>query len=140
MSHKNSRETPSLSDHGFLRSGTKSDILDYLKSPKGIILEAKQATAILLDMAPVIYMLAPTRCAKFNEYVPVHVAPYIKGITQPYGTRIDLLWDEYPDESLRSHNRTLRGIGPRTELGNNGETPIPRRDWQRYLANKDNTK
>ena len=44
-------------------------------------------------------MLAPTRCAKFNEYVPVHVAPYIKGITQPYG-KIDLLWDEYPDENL----------------------------------------
>ena len=53
-------------------------------------------------MAPVIYMLAPTRCAKFNEYVPVHVAPYLKGITQPHGTRIDLLWDEYPDENLRT--------------------------------------
>ena len=140
MSHENSREPPSLSDHGFLRSGTKSAIIDCLKAPKGIIQEVKQATAILLDMAPIIHMLAPTRCAKFNEYVPVHVAPYIKGISQPNGTRIDLLWDEYPDENLKSQTHILRGSGPRTELGDDGETPIPRRDWQRYLANKDNTK
>ena len=85
-------------------------------------------------------MLAPTRCAKFNEYVPVHVAPYIKGITQPNGTRTDLIWNEYPDENLKSQTHILRGTGPRTELGDDGETPIPKRDWQRYLANKENTK
>ena len=85
-------------------------------------------------------MLVPTRCAKFNEYVPVHVAPYIKGITQPNGTRTDLIWDEYPDENLKSQTHILRGTGPRTELGDEGETSIPRREWQRYLANKDNKK
>ena len=140
MSHENSREPPSLSENGFLRSGKKSDILECLNAPKGIIQEVNQSTAILIDMAPIIHMLAPTRCAKFNEYVPVHVAPYIKCITQPNGTRTDLIWDEYPDENLKSQTHILRGTGPRTELGDDGETPIPKRDWQRYLANKENTK
>ena len=54
-------------------------------------------------------MLAPTRCAKFNEYVPMHVAPNIKCITQPNGTRTDLLWDEYPDENLKAQTHIPRG-------------------------------
>ena len=49
-------------------------------------------------------------------------------------------WNEYPDENLKSQTHILRGTGPRTELGDDGETPIPRRDWEHYLANKDNTK
>ena len=55
MSHENSREPPSLSENGFLRSGKKSDILECLNAPKGIIQEVNQSTAILIDMAPIIH-------------------------------------------------------------------------------------
>ena len=55
---------------------------------------------------------------------------------QPNGTRTDLIWNEYPDKNLKSQTHILRETGPRTELGDDGETPIQRRDWQRNLAKK----
>ena len=39
---------------------------------------------------------------------------------------------------MQAHLR--RGNGPRTQLGQEGRTPIPKRDWQKYLSNSDNKK
>ena len=47
-------------------------------------------------------------------------------------------------ESLRNKTQpkwcSLNEWQDHVELGDDGETPIPKRDWQRYLANKENTK
>ena len=67
-----------------------------------------------------------------------HLVPYVKSSTQPNATRVDTLSDKYPEAELdlKAQAHCQRGIGPRTELGIH--TPIPRRDWQTYLANKEN--
>jgi len=56
--------------------------------------------------------------------------------------RIDAIWDTYPDQSLKSLTQQRRGIGTRTRLDPDGDgnTPIPKREWQLYLKNVENKK
>ena len=138
MSHENARDPPSLADRDVLRTGTKSDILDCLQAPKGINDEARQSTLVILDMAAIVHMIPPTRAATFNEYVTLHVEPYIKHVSHPAVTRTDAIWDRYPRNNIKSQTHSRRGTGHRTELGTDGDSPIPRRDWQLYLANIEN--
>ena len=138
MSHENARDPPSLADRGVLRTGMKSDILDCLEAPKVINDEARQSTLVILDMAAIVHMIPPTRAATFNEYVTLHVVPYIKHVSHPAATRTDAIWDRYPRNNIKSQTHSRRGTGPRTELGTDGDSPIPRRDWQLYLANIEN--
>ena len=91
-------------------------------------------------MAAIVHMIPPTRAATFNEYVTVHVVPYIKVISQPDATRTDAIWDRYPRDNIKAQIHSRWGTGPRTELGIDGDSPIPRRDWQLYLANKEKIK
>ena len=62
--YENQREPPSLSNQGSLRSGNKSDILEWLKAPTGRSAEAKAATVVVLDMAAVVHMVRPTSAHK----------------------------------------------------------------------------
>ncbi|KAG1666379.1 hypothetical protein GQR58_018915 [Nymphon striatum] len=56
--------------------------------------------------------------------------------------RIDAVWDTYHELSLKLLTQQLRGSGTRTRLepNGNGNTPIPKRDWQSYLKNVENKK
>ncbi len=46
----------------------------------------------------------------------------------------------YPDESLKAQTQARSRTGPRTQLGPEGSSPIPKRDWQKFLANIQNNK
>ena len=118
--------------------GNKSDILDCLGAQKGSLSEVKQATVVLIDLPPVIHMTLPSRASDFPEYVDIHLAPYVKSAAPPNATRVNTLSDKYPEAELdlKAQAHSQRGTGPWTELGDH--TPIPRRDWQKYLANKEN--
>ena len=58
--YENHREPSRLSNQGSLRSGNKSDILEWLKAPTGRSAEAKAATVVVLDMTAVVHMVRPT--------------------------------------------------------------------------------
>ena len=58
--YENQREPPSLSNQESLRSGNKSDILEWLKASTGRSAEAKAATVVVLDMAAVVQGLCVT--------------------------------------------------------------------------------
>ena len=96
MCHENTRDPPSLSDRGFLRSGNKADILDCKQTPKCTNTEINESTILILDMSAIIHMIPPTRGSTFNEYVTLHVIPYVKGILPTAATRIDAINDRYP--------------------------------------------
>ena len=88
---ENQREPPSLADHGNLRSGTKSNILQCLP---GIPLTHKSpavefATLLVFDMAAVLYMAKPTRASKFEEYTPLHLHPFLQAQFSNHLTRVD---------------------------------------------------
>ncbi len=135
---ENQREPPSLADRSSLRAGTKSDILTCIQAPTGHSNLPIQATVLVVDMAAVVHMVNPTRAVTFAEYVPVHIVPFLKAQVTATVERIDLVWDTYPDENLKSLTQQRRGSGPRTRISIDGSTPIPKGDWQSYLKNAEN--
>ena len=81
--YENQREPPSLSNQGSLRSGNKSDILEWLKAPTGRSAEAKAATVVVLDMAAVVHMVRPTSAHTFRDYVSQHLVPFVESQVTP---------------------------------------------------------
>ena len=91
-------------------------------------------------MAAIIHMVLPTRGTTFAEFVSLHVVPFLKSQVTTAVQRIDAIWDSYPEQNLKSLTQQRRGSGPRTLLkpDGDGNTPIPKREWQSYLKNLEN--
>ena len=70
----------------------------------------------------------------------MHLVTFLKGLLTPSVSRVDAVWDVYPDKSLKMQAHLRRGTGPRTRITQDGSTPIPKRDWQKYLSNTENKK
>jgi hypothetical protein len=136
--YENQREPPSLSNQGLLRSGKKSDILEHLKAPTGRSAAAKAATVVVLDMAAVVHMVRPTSAHTFTDYVSQHLVPFVESQVTPTVTRVDAVWDTYPEDNLKTLTHHRRGVGPRTRIGD-GQTRIPKQYWNTgFLKNTDN--
>ena len=138
--YENQKEPPALSDRSSLRSGTKSDILKCINVSTGHAHSIEQATVLVFDMAAIIHMVPPTRATTFAEYVSLHIVPFLKSQVTTAVQRIDAIWDTYPEQNLKSLTQQRRGSGTRTLLkpDGDGNTPIPKREWQSYLKNVKN--
>ena len=140
LQYENQREPPSLADRGLLRSGVKSDILHCINAPTERTDTASHATVVILDMPAVIHMVSPTKAKTFNEYVTLHIIPFLQSQMKNGTQRVDAIWDNYPDENnLKAHAQYRRGRGARTKVGD-GSTKIPRNDWSGFLKNVENKK
>ncbi|KAL8582187.1 hypothetical protein ACOMHN_004106 [Nucella lapillus] len=136
--YENQREPPSLSNQGSFRSGKKSDILEHLNVPTDRSAEAKAATVLVLDMAAVVHMVRPTSAQTFNDYASQNLVSFLKSQVTPNVTRVDTVWDTYPEDNLKTQTHNRRGLGPRTRIGD-GQTRIPKHDWSTgFLKNVDN--
>jgi len=122
------REPPSLSNQGSLRSGNKSDILACVEAPNCCSDAAKAATLAVLDVAAVIHMVQPTSAHTFRDNVSQHLVPFVESQITPTVTRVDAIWDTYPEDNLKTLTHQHRGLGPRTKIGD-GHTRIPKQDW-----------
>lgn len=92
-------------------------------------------------MAAVIHMVPPTNAKTFNEYVTLHIIPFLEAQTNNGAQRIDAVWDNYPEENnLKALTQQKRGTGPRTRVGD-GSTKIPKSEWNSgFLKNEENKK
>ena len=135
---ENHFEPPALASKGMVRTGTKSDILECLGDPKSACKEAKKTTIHILDMAAVIHMVRPIYATTFIDFVTNNLIPFLKSQISDKVERLDAIWDTYPEHTLKAHAQEMRGSGPRTKLSPNGDTPIPKRDWQKYLKYAEN--
>ncbi|KAL8588046.1 hypothetical protein ACOMHN_061212 [Nucella lapillus] len=140
--HENSREPPALSEGGKLRSGTKSEILDCLPGMPlpGRNVAAKQASVLIFDMAVVIHMIRPQRATVFGDYTQLQLLPYLLSHVTNSTTRLDAVWDTYPEGSLKSQTRGKRTgetHGHRTRVS--ASIPLPKGSlWQKFLLNNKN--
>ena len=139
---ENSRFPPSLSDHGKLRQGTKSQILECLpgipnpgKNPK-----RNDASVVVLDMPAVIHMVKPQKANVFGEYISQHLLPFLQAQMNDSTTRIDAVWDRYPEKSLKNQARTKRlGTTKERRIKASNNVPIPKgKEWQNYLKVSEN--
>ena len=89
-------------------------------------------------MAAIIHMVRPTYATTFKDYFKHNLIPFLKSQISEIVERLDAIWDTYSEHSLKAHVQEMRGSGPRTKLSPNEITPIPKRDWQKYLKNAEN--
>ena len=75
-------------------------------------------------------MLKPTGKEKtFSEYASNKFIPYVTAQLQ-HVKRIDIVWDEYVENSLKATTRSKRGSGVRQLVAANNKLP---RNWKEFL-------
>ena len=132
--HENHAYPPSLSQLGKLRFGTKADLTDCLEKLCASKREAPVIDVIILDGAAVINMLKPVGAKTFQDYATLVFLPYIKAQLARV-TRVDIIWDVYIPDSLKSTARENRGKGVRRRVAAANSIPG---NWQEFLRVDEN--
>ena len=127
----------SLSANGKLRLGTKSDLTGCLESCLHVDVRqgAPDIDVVILDGAVVVNFLKPVAVKTFDDYALKVFLPYVRSQLDR-ANRIDVVWDQYKPNSLKSQTRDKRGKGVRRRV--DGSTNMPG-NWQQFLridANK----
>ena len=105
-----------MSLHGNLRLGKKSDLLACLETyGESEPTAPADVDVILLDGAAVVNMLKPGTSKTFDDYSQGIFIPYIKKQLQ-IATRVEVIWDRYFAQSLKSYARENRGTGSRIKV------------------------
>ena len=134
--HENQAFPPALSQNGKIRSGTKSDIVKCLED----LVTSKEKTGkpdvdvIILDGSAIVNMLRPGYAKTFSDCAMQVFLPYVVSQTQ-YASRVDVVWDEYHPDSLKSETRSKRGKGVRRRV--EPSTAIPG-SWKGFLRIDEN--
>ena len=97
--YENQKEPPSLSDQGKLRSGTMSDVLQCLTIPR--LTPPDDVTVTVLYGPAVVHMVLPTYGTNYQQYVVRHFMPFITNSLTNSTSRLDIVWDNYPDHNLK---------------------------------------
>ena len=95
-------------------------------APKGIVVDASFLNQYL----------KPGHCTTIGEYIHQVVVSYVRGQLSNYD-RVDLVFDEYFDMSLKLDVRSIRGQGEKKRVRLTTKMP---RNWASFLRNNDNKK
>ena len=123
---------PSLSIGNKIRSITKSDLLQCLDLKENHQLPSVDAK--FLDGAAIFRMLSPGSAKTFEEYAIKVCNPHILAHLET-ANRVDIVWDVYRKDSLKSMTRENRGKGVRRRV--TASTAIPSK-WNDFLHVDDN--
>ena len=107
FSHENQNFPPSISQQGMLRSCQKSELLtcveNLITTPQQ--LEAPKVQVKLIDGAALVNIMKPLPNSTFKQYVSNKITKYIVSQLHDDVSRIDVIWDEYIIDSLKSMTR-----------------------------------
>ena len=126
--------------NGKLRSGNKSGLLDVLTKdivcPPSIVLD-QPSTLIIDGQARVVAIGKPPNCKTFGELGDVFVESVLKSGHQY--RRIDVVFDRYRPESIKSDTRAKRSKGTRPvrKLIEDNSVPLPN-SWPDFIALSEN--
>ena len=109
--HENQSFQPSLSQQGNLHHGSKSDLLECFEKLCPAQEDVPGADVLILDGAITVNMLKPGACQTFQDYVDNVFIKYLKR-QQHRVSRIDIVWDIYKPDSLKSTvcSRQSKGV------------------------------
>ena len=130
FSHENLPFPPSLSAYGQLRPGKKSDLIECLEKKVGSSHDMTPETEVrIMDGAALAHFLRPEGCKTFGDYAAKIFLPYN---AQSQALRVDVVWNQYFDSSLKAQTREQRVTGPiqRRRVGASSPTP---KNWQQFL-------
>ena len=132
--HENQPWPPSLSKAGKMRDGTKASLLTCLEGMSYAPNGTPQVDAKIMDGSVVVHMLPSGTSTTFQDYASNVFMPYIEGQLQSV-RRIDIVWDVYRDDSLKSATRDARGTGTRRKVIPSARIPG---NWKSFLRVNEN--
>lgn len=97
-------------------------------------IDTPQVEATIIDGAVIVQMLNPGMAATFKEYADFVFKPYILKQLEAV-QRVDVVWDVYRADSLKSTARERRGTGTRRRVASSSELP---KNWKSFLHVSDN--
>ena len=134
--HENQSYPPALSKMGSIRTGAKSDLVDCLEDlaaahPSG---NTPAVQAVIIDGTSAVNMLKPGPATKTSHDFANQHLPYIKSHLQ-HSNRVDIIWDRYFPDSLKTETRLKRGKGVRRRV--EPATRVPG-NWYEFPHLKEN--
>ena len=132
--HENQAFPPVLSQFGELRTGTKSELLPCLEKISSVQVEWPSVKAFLLDCAAIVNMLSPGPSKTFMEYSQGVFLPFVKSQLQ-HVLRVDVVWDIYIADNLKTTTRNKRGKGIRRRVKPDSKIPG---NWVAFLRVDEN--
>jgi hypothetical protein len=129
FNHENQASPPSLSSGGKIRSASKASLLECLEAVHPSKESRPAADVMIVDGAAVANMLRPGTAKTFGSYAESVFLPYIKQMLLNV-ERLDLVFDIYRTDSLKSCTRDNRGAGKRKRV--TPTTVIPP-NWHNFL-------
>ena len=141
FAHENHAWPPSLASNGIMHHTSKSDLLECLEPlvphPESI----PKVDVKIIDGAALVHMLDPHKSSipirTFRDYSQLVFLPYIKHILRDV-VRVDVVWDIYKENSLKTQTRQDRGSGNHIRVDNTTKIPANWKNFLRCDANKDN--
>ena len=135
FTHENHEYPISISEYGKLRKCTaKSDFLKCLDELSESSYERPIVEAKIIDGAAFINMNAPKSSETYGEYCNIELQQKFKSLA--YGLRrLDIVFDTYLQNSIKSETRERRGHGIRISVRK--ETPIYKK-FQEFMRNDNN--
>ena len=121
--------------YGQMRSGTKSDPATILEASVMSPDDRPHVEVLLLDGAVVVNLLKPGDCRTFQEYGENVFLKYLTSQMHDVSKRLDIVWDEYIHDSLKSMTRSKRGKGVRRRVEPNNRIPG---NWNAFLRVDEN--
>lgn len=117
-----------------MRHGTKSDLLACLNIDKTMCKQNPPVNCVIVDGAAAVQMLKPPSNISFSQYAEhffrCHIAQHLE-----HADRLDVVFDVYKCDSLKSDTRAKRGDGIRQHVSAEGKVA---RNWQQFLRTDDN--
>lgn len=153
FSFENHNFPPSISINGLLRTGDKAALLKCLPKPNeridnfdvseedlqvNTIVDCDNTVydIILYDGPALVHILEPRGCKTFDDYSTLIFEKHIQLNANKHNVkRIDIVWDQYKDGSIKSQTRSERGSGGRKIVRPNSLIP---KNWPTFLHNSDN--
>ena len=105
----------SLAQLDKMRGGQKADLVKCLENLHQSDSDRPPHDALIIDGAVAVQILSPKTASTFQEYSDTVFKPFlIKELES--ANRIDIIWDVYRDDSLKSATREKRGSGQRRKV------------------------
>ena len=137
FSYENQLDPPSISVDGCLRKGNKSKLLDCIGA-KDIDEGDINFDCHIIDGGTLLNTLTPAGSSTFLDFATKVFIGHLKNLSK-VNNRLDLVWDEYHDASIKSGTRTSRGTGARRKVTPKTRLPTERAySWSKFLRNSDN--
>ena len=115
----------------------KSDLMDCLEQHLKSTSNVRPRTNVsIMDGVVLVSNLRPTGCKTFGDYTAKVFVPHIER-EQNRAQRVDIVWNQYHDNSLKAQTRQKRGTEPTQRRRVEMSSPIPM-NWHQFLLVNDN--